>query len=215
MKARLSARRATGGGRTVLHSTLEPQLVTAPIEVVVEANGGHLYVPIPGAESIAGKRCDGERRRDNERLIIQSQIIVFEPYAPIARKRPLDAASRQPTAVGVAVGIGSRRTRRYISDSEIAVADPAAATLGIEQNPVNSYAESGGQRCHPSVVRTCLESSAGNRRPRTGILIVGEPVKIAFNASHEDAHLVVGTDLAATEEGRIVAWITVIQTEKA
>jgi hypothetical protein len=189
----------------------------APVEEIVDTNFHHLDIAIVGGERIACKeRGPG---RNEERPVAQSEIVVFELHRPIVRERIFEASAHQPAAGAVVAAREAKGTaverhaRRGVGDGEVVAADPAAASLAVEQPVINGPAEAGSYRCDPAIV--VGDDNVPNARNKDSIvvIVVGRPVEVPFAADDELADLIIAADLPAADEYAVVAVVEVRQED--
>jgi hypothetical protein len=172
------------------------------VEQIVDPYGHQLDIAIMSGEYVAGN--DGERGRNRERGAIQPNIIVFNPRRPIIGESPLNAATSRPPSIGVVVCERHRGAGRHVRQGEIVAADPCAAALAIDQRSINRVAQSTRQRGEPAAV-IAARNGLAKSGDRGGVVVVGKPIKVAFDTGNEvAAELVVDTYLAAADECGVV-----------
>jgi hypothetical protein len=187
-----------------------------PTEFIVDPELRHLDVAVAAGESIAGE----DDARTSKCLATQAQKIVLDLRRPIVRESPLDAPAHQPAAVGVVVvvvvGAADRCAGRDVGDGEAVAANPAAASLAVDEPSVKCHAKPTSHRRDPSIIGRLLESSnARNNNPSTRIIVVRSPVEVPFHAENVVAELVVEPDLAAADEYAVVASVVEVNAEEA
>jgi hypothetical protein len=190
----------------------DARLIGAPVEQVINANSHHLNVAIVGGDYVAhgGGRESGW---DRERLIAQTDIIVFHPRRPIVGESPFETGARRPAGVGIVVGERDRGAGR-VCQRQVVAADPGTAAFTVEQHAIPSVTEPAGQRGEPSAVIATRKGRASGRHNGHRIIVVGEPIKVALDADNEAAaKLVVGTHLATADKRRIVIGIEIKEPE--
>src|SRR5437879_5713503 len=112
-------------------------------ERVVEAELDHLEVTAAAREGV--DHTAWEHDGHGEVPMAESDEVVLALEVPVPFDRPFDAAAEQPAADTAAAGGAERGARRHVRDREaVAVANPAAAGLAVEQPVVGGPAEPGG-----------------------------------------------------------------------
>src|SRR5437764_916884 len=99
--------------------------------------------PSPGSRrDLPTRPADGHDRQGNV-SVAEPDVIVLALQRPVVVDRILDTGTEQPAADGTAVAAADRGTSRNIGHGEaVVVANPAAASLAIEQPVIDGPAES-------------------------------------------------------------------------